>query len=142
VFVKTTEELFSKLYERVDLLRDRPSGGDQEAVFEAELTGLGVAPACPMQPNATYKAEGTLRAVDRHGAELWRSRITAHTLPTKGITSEVASTREAIFGVIKILAVDWIQEIQSVPTERYARASGREKAVPLPSSQPMPPPIY
>jgi len=142
IFVKTIQDVFSKLYERVDLVTNRMNGEGFEAVFEAQLTGLSAKPSCPAQLNATQRAEGTLQAVDFQGAEIWRSRVHSKDLQTQGLTHETDLDREAVFAVIRALVTDWLLELESLPTDRYARRPGLERTAPVPSSQPAPPPIY
>lgn len=77
IFVETVQGVLEQYFDQVAMLDGLPAPDDARLIFEATLTRVGLKAACLASPDFYATAEGTFRAVDRQGREIWRSTRTS-----------------------------------------------------------------
>jgi hypothetical protein len=90
---------------------------------------------CLANPEAYALAEGTFRALDANGKEVWRSTLTSKRNDT-GIIQSIGGVDQKIgtdlSTAVGLLVSEWVQELQRYPTKQWARGAagaGEEERV-------------
>jgi hypothetical protein len=144
VLEQSAKDIFSSLYEDVTLVRESIQGLQSDAILEMTMTKFSYKWPCPASAGVWLMPEGTFRAIDRRGIEVWRSQTTSRKLE---IANEWHNTEEKqtqrISSAIANLVTKWAEEISRVPISQYAQTSpprpGSSEVTPTTIT---PPPIY
>jgi hypothetical protein len=144
VLEQSVRDIFSSLFEEVTVVRETIQGFGSDATLEVTMSKFSYKWPCPLSPGVWLMPEGTFRAIDRRGIEVWRSQTTSRELE---IANEWHNTEEKqtsrISSAIANLVTKWAQEISRVPISQYAQTSpprpGSSEVTPTTIT---PPPIY
>ncbi len=127
VFEQTVMDVLSRMYEQVEPMQAIPPESDHNAILEVSLTKVGMKLGCMANPESYTLAEGTFRALDANGKEVWRSTLTSKRNDVGliqsigGIDQKIGTDLSTAIG---LLVSEWVQELQRYPTKQWARGGG------------------
>jgi hypothetical protein len=157
VLEQSAKDIFSSLFEEVTVVRESLQAVQAEAILEVTMTKFGSKFACRISPYFTLMPEGTFRAIDRRGTEVWRSQTISNPFtrevqftfrgPNSGGLSWEEKERQDVSSSIANLVTTWAQEISKVPIAQYAQGflpgqSPRPESPAITPTTIVPPPIY
>lgn len=127
LFEQTTKDILSQVYEQVDSVQSVSEESAYSAILEAAITKVGARFGCPISPESYLVIDATLRAVDLHGKEVWRSRNVTkrQDFPLFALVDD-QSIGKNISATVGALVSDWVQELQQSPTKQWAKGGGTE----------------
>ena len=121
-FRRTVQEIFSRVYEQVEIVESTPVNAAYSAILEASISSIGFRAGCPATPAEYSKVDGALRALDAEGKEVWHSTFTSKRHDMSGsIKTHDQRVGEGVGSAMGLLVWDWVQELQQVATKQWAR---------------------
>lgn len=123
-FEQTAKNLLSRVYEQVDVVQSAPAGSNYNAILEVSLEKITDRTGCGASPGSYITIDGTLRALDVSGKEVWKSEL--RTNKTDKSTVVWNGTRNEWYGQIvatamSALVLSWIDELGKFPSKQWAQ---------------------
>ncbi len=112
VFAETVQGTLSQVFQKVTPI-GRPVEGGHDLIIQAELNELAYKPGCRPDPVTYFVVNGTFRAVDANGIEVWRSPLTSKKVEAS--IGERYKLNTIIPGAIASMVGSWTQQLLAAP---------------------------
>ena len=124
-FEQTAKDLLSRVYEQVDVVQSVQAGSNYHAILEVSLEKIANRSGCPASPGSYIKIDGTLRALDVSGREIWKSGLNANKADHDWVTFKGGSGDEwygqVVATAMSALVVSWMEELGKFPSKQWAK---------------------
>jgi len=124
IFVQTVQGILDQYFDQVVMLDAPPAPKDAQLVVEAVLSGIGMKAACMASPDFYAEANGSFRAMDSSGHEIWRDTRTS-ARETQGMPMAMGPYHAIMPKAMADLVAYWATDLVMSPAVREAQPDER-----------------